>query len=62
MEENIPFLIILQAMGLTKVKILHTLKNQIIALNFKKNESFGSTEAALNDLSRIFIEPESNIV
>lgn len=62
MEENIPFLIILQAMGLTKLKIFHALKNQLAAINIEKNESLESTEESLKDLSKIFIEPELNIV
>ena len=45
MKKNIPFLILLKSLGITKKKIYYTLKNKKQQLNIFENEELSITQS-----------------
>lgn len=60
-QNSIPFLVILQAMGITRLKIIKTLENEVKAINFKRNLPATSTKEALLNLNKILLEQNVNL-
>jgi hypothetical protein len=62
MRNNIPIFVFLQALGLSRKKIIYSIKHIKTLKNYTKTNINKSTEKALIKLNEITIEQESNIV
>ena len=49
-------------MGLTRLKIIKTLENEIKSINFKRNIPATSTKEALLNLNKILFEQNANLM